>query len=262
MEGRPVSYREDVMMGWQSIEVVDGVRTRMTRRPVDSPTLDEISHMAGMYPTLRLELQETQYQLAETRAVLADICEDRGESWLAQLAGRREELCALMKLIVSHTRTPIGGPASKTAELLRIVGGPEETQRQVDAAHEAALRSGEHLEDMQRTLIDPLSEQWRRLQLGEWPAHFRDANGDEIRVPGLMFIDRGEQLVTGADGTTYRAYVTRFEFEDRFAESQVDERIVRMAPNPAAFRAAEDAAFLRTILDDLLNGPQAGGLEK
>lgn len=93
--------------------------------------------LCGHSPHERLETE-----LAETKAVLADLLEQRGESWLAQLMGRREEL----RSSLWHTECLVCGGGDflherecRVAELMRIVGGPEETQRQVDASHEAAL---------------------------------------------------------------------------------------------------------------------------
>lgn len=93
-------------------------------------------------------------ELAETCAILADLLEQRGESWLAQLMGRREELrnalasgeltgydnacddCGVSS-VVGNNYSHLAACAH--AALMRIVGGPDETQRQVDAAHGVAL---------------------------------------------------------------------------------------------------------------------------
>ena len=104
---------------------------------------------------VRLELEKTKAELAEARAVLADVLEDRGESWLAQLAGRRAELLEWLKCGEERTLdcgcddafyppawTKVHFRECKLGAFIRLVGGPEETQRQVDAAHEAALMEG------------------------------------------------------------------------------------------------------------------------
>lgn len=94
---------------------------------------------------------ELQRQLAEARAILKDLLEERGLSWLAQLAGRREELKHTLRRDGYRTDGEAGCSDCNTnedylhdcvcdrADLLRVVGGPEETQRQVDAAHKAAV---------------------------------------------------------------------------------------------------------------------------
>jgi hypothetical protein len=93
----------------------------------------------------RAERNETE--LAETRAILADLLEERGESWLAQLVGRREELaCVVVSWTVEGFCRTCGTHQNMhtadcfRADLARIVGGAEETQRQVDAAHAVALK--------------------------------------------------------------------------------------------------------------------------
>lgn len=88
--------------------------------------------------------------LAEARALLGDLLEERGESWLAQLlpdrwelmkwfhageAGRLQCECELDDWMEHGVHFVACG----LARVMRIVGGPEETQRQVDAAHEAAV---------------------------------------------------------------------------------------------------------------------------
>lgn len=96
-------------------------------------------------------MTETQRQLADTRAILSDLLAERGESWLAQVATRRAELLEALREAekVGHDRTcarcdQARGTHSKTCSLgglLRVIGGDLETQRQVDAEHEAALNS-------------------------------------------------------------------------------------------------------------------------
>lgn len=90
------------------------------------------------------EHERLKRELAETRAILADLLEERGLSWLARLAGRREELLEVIGVQCRcHDASPydirVHAQRCPVGDLLRIVGGPEERQRQVDAAHEAAL---------------------------------------------------------------------------------------------------------------------------
>jgi hypothetical protein len=96
---------------------------------------------------LEARLAATTRLLTEARAVLADLLEERGESWLAQLVGRREELemCLTTAGHPDHVgHTPECGitcmRGCRRAAMARIVGGDVETQRQVDAAHAVALK--------------------------------------------------------------------------------------------------------------------------
>ena len=120
----------------------------------------------------KTSIETLRRELAETRAVLSDVLEARGESWLAQLAGRREELLTQLGYAERlgdyevcsscHDIDPAergsyenGLHVAKCplASLLRVTGGDVETQRQVDAAHEAALHD-------RRVLADRIAE-WR-----------------------------------------------------------------------------------------------------
>lgn len=108
-------------------------------------------------------LATAQRDLAEARAILRDLLEERGESWLAQLADRRGYLYQSLRPhdicpVCSSAARLVCSPRCSHALNLRIVGGSEETQRQVDAAHEAALAHA------WRGQLAP----WRREYAAEW----------------------------------------------------------------------------------------------
>ena len=112
-------------------------------------TADIIATQEARIDTLRIERDQL-------RAMLSDALEtetSQPSSWLSQLAGRRGDLLTHLRAgecvgdfeaCFSCERGDYQNHSTHQcecglAELLRIVGGPEETQRQVDAAHEAAL---------------------------------------------------------------------------------------------------------------------------
>ena len=89
------------------------------------------------------EPKKTQAELASTRAaVLDDVLHERGKSWLAELEKRRSSVYHLLRHHETNYEHNTDHNACKTcderydvhlancdyAELLRIVGGPEETQ--------------------------------------------------------------------------------------------------------------------------------------
>lgn len=91
-------------------------------------------------------------ELAQTRAVLDDVLHERGQSWLAEVARQRNAIFGyLTGLEDKYGRIwrcsscdakrvgELHSAACVHALLCRIIGGPEETQRQVDAAHEEAM---------------------------------------------------------------------------------------------------------------------------
>jgi hypothetical protein len=103
--------------------------------------------------TIEDERDAVKRQLADARAILSDLLAERGESWVAQLVGRREDvMTALRAGLHADPGLPGGGRCvvcgcywdsahdrdCHLATGLRIVGGSEETQRQVDGAHGAA----------------------------------------------------------------------------------------------------------------------------
>ena len=101
---------------------------------------------------LRDDLDEAEERAAGLELVLRDVLAERGESWLFEVVKRREELLEALKhgerlgenyedcgscagVLSEHSRT------CPLAHMLRIVGGEEERQRQVDAAHGEALEA-------------------------------------------------------------------------------------------------------------------------
>ena len=95
------------------------------------------------------ELRRVMRERDDARAILSDLLTERGESWLAQLVGRREaietfcryhefgstndEACSECGEFRAHDTQ------CELAAVLRAVGGELERQRQVDAAHAAAV---------------------------------------------------------------------------------------------------------------------------
>jgi len=147
-----------------------------------------------------LDAYEAKQELAETKAVLADLLEQRGESWLAQLAGRRQQLADVLRRGGYRSDGDAGCSECATeeerlhqrechrGELARIVGGPEETQRQVDAAHEAALANGPgfNLETMRSAFqrVLPLDQSPPRLiglaeTIRTWEQESKADKGDD-----------------------------------------------------------------------------------
>jgi len=105
-------------------------------------------------------------ELAEVRAVLDDMLHERGESWLAQLVGRRGLLMRTLGHLGGDDNANCryclvyGGHHNRDcaiAKLLRAAGGERQTQRQVDAAHEAALRS-QQIDDFVTLMTPPTGD--------------------------------------------------------------------------------------------------------
>lgn len=109
-------------------------------------------------------------ELAVTLAVLHDLGEERGASWVSLALRQRADVlrwlsCRKLCLECSQwERTHLRDCA--LAELLRAIGGPEETQRQVDAAHDKMLQV----------------ERMRRQHLGEWPMQYGPPGVANVRV--------------------------------------------------------------------------------
>jgi len=84
-------------------------------------------------------------ELAVTRAVLEDLTYERGVPWVSLVLRRRDDVMSWLQSWYAercpHCRVDAAeahGRNCHLAELLRALGGPEETQRQVDAAWEDA----------------------------------------------------------------------------------------------------------------------------
>lgn len=106
------------------------------------------NHEAALADDHSKLLEATRDELARTRAILNDALHERLPEWLAEVAMRRAELfdhvgrarCYGQNNTTEPCRMGLGHrPDCVLGQLLRIVGGPEETQRQVDAAHDFAL---------------------------------------------------------------------------------------------------------------------------
>lgn len=83
------------------------------------------------------------------------------------------------------TLPPPHTPACRLAHWLRVFGGPAEVQRQVDAAHEAALREA----DTTRRVLEQLRRAPRPTQTVTFSS---DAiPGDEITIDGVRFVATG-----------------------------------------------------------------------
>jgi len=101
---------------------------------------------------------ESEKKAAEALAVLGDLAEERGlPPWLCAVIDRRDKLMRMLRLLIQTRRPdydapysgdfPYGNAADGCAELLRIIGGPEETQRQVDEAWDVALEEARYRDD-------------------------------------------------------------------------------------------------------------------
>lgn len=107
---------------------------------------------------------------ADTLAVLSDLLEERGESWVMEVVRGREELLNFLADVESAGTNQCfacSGPDGshsricRNAHWLRVLGGPEETQRQVEAAWEEALQS--HRLNFRERSREDIERLYRRL---------------------------------------------------------------------------------------------------
>jgi hypothetical protein len=134
----------------------------------------------------------------EARAVLADHLEGKGQSWLAQLAGRRAYLYQSLRPLAQYCVVcgvdPYHGRECTHAELLRVTGGDVETQRQVDAAHEAARRERPTLDGVS---IRPVPDSMFGIEPTSY-SHWANSPAVELRAQ-LVDTFRAMGLVSSRD---------------------------------------------------------------
>lgn len=150
------------------MNTIDDLRARLALRHGKSQMVP-IAKLHRELADLRAELARERAAHAATRQVLEDAARDRGgvvvlsaEQHRDVLAGLRESACCGI-----FTRAgKIHKPLCRVAQVLRVIGGPEETQRQVDEAHAWA---------------------YRQVYLEEWPdssppgAHIVQASREDLR---------------------------------------------------------------------------------
>lgn len=98
----------------------------------------------------RVVLERQRRELEETIGVLQDVLDAKGESWLSQLVSKREALLRHLEHAEHVGYDYVCGDCAarnrrhlqdcEVAELLRIVGGADEVQRQVNVSHDEAAQ--------------------------------------------------------------------------------------------------------------------------
>lgn len=94
-------------------------------------------------------LHHVEKERDDALAVLSDMLEERGQKWVAEVVARRRDIVAWLLYALDHARDIQVGPGQAPASILalaRLIGGPKETQRQVDEAHQEALWAVERYE--------------------------------------------------------------------------------------------------------------------
>lgn len=174
---------------------------------------DELTaeQLLPMWHSQARSIDRLERQLADTRAILSDLLSERGESWLAQLVGRQSDVLGAMSptpgCLVCNGYDWAHNRLCTVAEMRRAVGGPLETQRQVDAAHEAAAAYS--YDDTARMLRGPSDFLARyggaRLDFG--PRDNRNhATINELIQSGRISLDDARWAIEGAP--RYTATIT------------------------------------------------------
>lgn len=171
------------------MSTIDDLRARLALRHGKSQMVP-IAKLHRELADLRAELARERAAHAATRQVLEDAARDRGgvvvlsaEQHRDVLAGLRESACCGI-----FTRAgKIHKPLCRVARVLRAIGGPEETQRQVDEAHAWALEMESHRR------ADPVDDWYRQVYLGalvDSPRHPRPDASDNFNgatpAPGSL----------------------------------------------------------------------------
>lgn len=188
---------------------------------------------------LQKDLAAERAAHAHTKAMLHDLAAENLPEWMAEVVTNREELMQMLSLGASSDDNDNGCDGSRYGHTrncqwglwLRRIGGAEEVQRQVEAAHEwyleemaTAQRPASRANDMVDSLSYMHLERMRALYPGMWD-EFGNAIpavpvGAEPR-PAYRMWELGERVRVHVDSDSARLYVAAARSEE-FIETAFD----------------------------------------